>query len=135
MIATIASIVVAIAVGAQVGWSVGRDAVAANASHPVSACVKGSQVFVLASGRRCTHGVILTWNRGGKRGKRGVVGAQGPVGATGPTGNKGPQGSTGPAGVVGSKLENAAGLSCNSHAGTITVQFDSTTGLERFVCQ
>jgi hypothetical protein len=131
--AIVVSVIVALAAGAQVGSSLSRSS-AATTIAPVSACVKGSGVFVLGAGRRCKHGVVLTWNKAGPPGQRGPTGAEGSAGAQGPAGDQGAHGDAGPAGVFGSKLENAAGLSCNNGAGTITVQFDSTTGLERFVC-
>jgi hypothetical protein len=144
IVATVASTLVALAAGAAAGLSLTSQPTSANT--PVTACVQGSRVFVLGAGRRCTHGVTLTWNKPGTIGKPGATGASGATGATGQagaigatgttgqTGAQGPQGAAGQAGVFGSNLNNAAGLSCNAHAGKITLQFDPTTGLERFIC-
>jgi hypothetical protein len=132
MVATVVSVLVAMAAGAEAGLSLTSHATSGNT--PVTACVQGSRVFVLGAGRRCTHGVTLTWNKPGPVGKRGATGATGATGRTGQTGGQGQRGAAGQAGVFGSTLDNAAGLSCNAHAGTIRVEFDATTGLERFVC-
>jgi hypothetical protein len=144
MVATFASVLVALGAGAATGLSLSSHATSGNT--PVTACVQGSRVFVLGSGRRCTHGVTLTWSKpasGGRPGTTGATGAtgaagktgaSGATGATGGSGAQGPPGAAGQAGVFGSALDNAAGLSCNADAGKITLQFDPTTGLERFVC-
>src|SRR5262249_39842392 len=99
-------------------------------------CVRGSHVYLLRPRQSCT-GSKPTWNQTGARGLTGPTGPTGPrgrAGAPGTKGNQGARGDAGGAGVFGSQLGNASGLSCNSHAGTITLQFDATTGLERFVC-
>jgi hypothetical protein len=144
MVATFASVLVAMGAGAATGLSLTSQATSGNT--PVTACVQGSRVFVLGHGRRCTHGVTLTWNKpapSGRSGATGATGATGPAGqtgatgatgATGETGAQGPPGAAGQVGVFGSALDNAAGMSCNANTGKITIQFDPTTGLERFVC-
>jgi hypothetical protein len=129
-------VTVAIVAGAQAGWTIGRSAAGGSANAPITACVRGSHVYLLGPWHSCS-GRKLTWNQTGARGLTGPGGQPGPRGAAGGPGTKGNQGARGDAGgagVFGSQLGNASGLSCNNHAGTITLQFDATTGLERFVC-